>query len=356
MPYPTNNTNLLGNAGNDPLILVKQYTSVPHLNLSYQTLLPNFCEARNIWFKELLGNQFVDFIEGNPTDDAIHYVRYALINYSLYLMSDKQQIVLADMGVNENNDRANTSRPSSDGRRGDAKWSLIQSAYDHIEQLFFDILLPNISHYTGVMDGTIYTKYMALLLNSPRTYQEFGGRLKQRGRLEDWLQLYNTMSTAQNSQLLPFLCRLQYDELLKIANNTITAPSALQKELLRLCREFVAAITDRDAPGRNDLKFTAHGTKHRTPQKTNLLNKNPDYRDYEHSYQGAIDRVAEAASAIKVFLSANATDFPLWEASSCNQANQSNQLSSIPSICGCQANCCHCHHSSNTTAGGLVAF
>lgn len=325
---------------------IKQYVPAIHRNMAGTTMLPFITDAEQLDLIPYIGQPMYDDLTANPADytDALPLIKAVVAWFAYYRALPSLRTVVADMGLQQQNDREGTSSPANEEQYNTALWNALRTAYDKLEILVWNHLVPNQADYaewTG-WAGSVFASDM--FLNSPAVFQNHHP-LHTPGAMETWLKLRPIMRKIELYHIKPILC----DELFAELKAQISTPEDLTPEnatLLELVRNLVAARTVEEAASKLNLQLTARGGKVRTATESRYDRKQPDYRDYEHLYQQEKTDIALATKALTDYLKAHADDYPLWKASVCNPANNTtcadpcNDAEPQPDYNARQCQCC----------------
>lgn len=336
---------------------IKQYVPAIHRNMAGTTLLPFIQDAEQLDLLPHIGQAMYDDLFANPSDytDALPYLKAVVAWFAYYRALPSLRTVVADMGLQQQNDREGTSSPANEEQYNTVLWNALRTAYDKLEVLIWNHLVPNQADYPEWTGWAGSRFAWDLFLNSPAVFQQHHP-LHTPGALETWLKLRPIMRKIELYHIKPILC----DDLFAELKAQIATPDDLTPEnavLLELVRNVVAARTVEEAASKLNLQLTARGGKVRTASESRYANKQPDYRDYEHLHQQETSDVALATKALTDYLKTHADTYPLWKASVCNPANATTCADPCNNAAPETYNAreCQCCHTTPCTCGILVA-
>lgn len=301
---------------------IKNYVPAIHRNMAGNTLLPFIQDAEWHELIPFIGQDLYDDLIANPgtgnNPALLPYVKATVAWFAYYRALPTLRTVMADMGLQQQNDREGTSQPANEEQYTTALWNALRTGYDKLEVLLWQFLKPNAADYPLWEAWSGSSLVSDLFLFSPKLFQEYHP-LQTPGALETWLKLRPIMRRIELYYIKPVLCDDLFAELkTQIADDTVSAENAI---ILEFVREAVAAYTVVEAAAKLNLQLTARGARAKNATDSKYSRPSITDRDYEHLYQSENGDIARAMATLKAYLAAHAADYPLWEASVCNPAN-----------------------------------
>jgi len=295
----------------------EHYPSV-NKNMEWSQLAPYIKQSIRTYIIPFIGVDMYDAIatayENNTTDEiekeTIDLLQDAVAYYSIYHAMPKLNAVIAERGVQEQNDSKGTSRSISMWRFKNTRWDVMMNADNYLDQLlahmeegvenevlFFDDWKNSDAYKNGRSDffrGTNDLNSFLKINNSRKTF----------------LALLPYLKKVEQLSLVNVLCEDQYEAILD-------PETKKEEQLYFLCRNYIAwSALEMAIP---ELRVYLDGDGVQFVMTTDGMNITKEaYESGVAAYQHRSKMNAEKAGAdLMYFLQKYAEDFPLWDESPC---------------------------------------
>ncbi len=237
--------------------------------------------------------------------DLLEALRETVAYFTAFLMF-KMPGWGSDQGLIEPNGQGKT-RPQSEKQQTRALYALCDCAYNLLEELIWELILPNIDKFPSKTQSKVFQKFCTRLIQSPEAFSNYQ-MLPNMGRLRHWLALMPFMNEASDDLKSCLKCDNFFCDLPNIIKQCKTEKEA---ELAKLVLRYVANKTMLYAAQRTTLIWTADGYK--------MLDRRPGAKGNTKGYnlcnrEQFEKKDKEYLAAIVACIEANASEecFPQW--------------------------------------------
>lgn len=295
----------------------KHYPSV-NMNMEWKQLAPYIKQATKTYIIPFIGiemyNDLADAYQAQTNDanqlEAIDLLQDAVAYYAIYHSMPKLNTVIAERGIQEQNDSKGTSRSVSMWRFKNTRWDVMMDADKYLDQLlsFMEkMIVDEDAFFDPFKNSEAYKKGRSDFFSGTTDLNDF---LKINNSRKTFLSLVPYLRKVEKLHLKSILCDAQYDD--------IQSPDGPHEEhLYYLCKNYVAwKALEMAIP---ELRVNLDGDGIQFVMTTDGMNITKEAYEtgvaaYQHS---AINTARRAAADLMYFLQSNEEEFPLWADSDC---------------------------------------
>lgn len=295
----------------------EHYPSV-NTNMEWKQLAPYIKQATKTYIIPYIGiemyNDLADVYEAGTGNDnqleAIDLLQDAVAYYAIYHSMPKLNTVIAERGIQEQNDSKGTSRSVAMWRFKNTRWDVLMDADKYLDQLlsFMEKMIADeVVFFDPFKNSEVYKKGKSDFFAGTSDLNLF---LKINNSRKTFLALVPYLQKVEKLHLKSILCEDQYQ--------AIQSPDGPQEEhLYYLCRNYVAwKSLQMSIP---ELRVYLDGDGIQFVMTTDGMNVTKEaYESGVAAYQqNAKNNARKAAADIMYFLQTHVDDFPLWAESDC---------------------------------------